>query len=220
MQVERKGLEVGQRTIGGDEESCAARTAQELASRCRDEVRTDARGIHRHLPHRLAGIDEVPGGRAGKPQRVTDCHDIVDHTVVAGRVGDRHDPHILIEHPGQGLDVHRTIRPIGHGLHDRPGAGSELQKRQHIGGVFRRCDEDAITGLQRFGVHDCLQCPIPGDGRRLDQRHLVGTGTHQPCNRYRNICNTLRCLSMCFVAADLGLAAQMCDLGVHHDLRR
>ena len=65
-------------------------------------------------------------------------------------------------------DVNAPMLIIRNELEAHPAGLDQLHDRQHIGGVFRGGNQDAITGAERALMVDGGERLLPGGGRRFE----------------------------------------------------
>ena len=216
VQVDERGLEQ-ERTVGGVEETGAAGTPQELASGGRDEVGADRHGVEGELPDRLAGVEEVPRGGPRLPQCAPDLLGRVEQPVLARSVGDRDDLDPLVEQAPQrrrrrGLPIRRRARRPPRRPRDGrpPGRRARCSRTRR---ARRGCGRPRPSGIDRNPrSHESVALVVRAMCRASVPTRLAARGIDgvDPGGR----------LVMRLVAADLGLATQVRDHRVDHDLRR
>ena len=200
--------------VGGDvEKAGAARSAQELAARRREERASDRTDVDRELADRLARVEQIrdPGaGEHGAHRRRR-----VDEPTRGGNVRDRDQADPLVEHRRERVDIDLAGAGARYDFDSRAGSPRDLQHRDEVARVLDTMGEDPVAGLKGHRVEDL----VPRACRALRERDLSVRRTHEAGERGRRRGNRLGLLLGRFVAADARLELQVVDHRVEHRRR-
>ena len=213
VQVEKRRLQRLDHRAPHPQEAGATGPAQEFSARGREHVTLDGRDVDRHLSHGLAGVEQV--GDAVPRRHASDLRRGIDEAAVGGHVRHRDQLHALVDQPLQRLDRERARLVVRH--HHDLGAGplGDLQEGDDVAGVLgaRRQDAVARPELER------IECHVPGAGRVLDERDLVGSAIDEAREAAVDALER-RLGAICrLVSADLRLEPQVPEHGIEHGLR-
>jgi hypothetical protein len=131
------------------------------------------------------------------------------------RHGNEFDP--IIDHRRQGVRVGFAGFAAGDDVDHRAGRLRRLKIGDVVGGVFGLGRQNAVARFQPLG--EPVERHLPGDGGVFDKGDFVGVGADQPRDGVVDPLAGVMAGGVGFVAADLGLQADVIALRVDHRLR-
>jgi hypothetical protein len=165
-----------QHAVGDVEEPDPPGTAEELARRPRQEIAAEVGDIHRELPHRLAGIDQV--GDAVLRADPSHLRGRLDQPGVGGHVGEGYERRAAAAKMlPDGVGIHASLGVVGDPGDPHAAAPGQREVHQLIGDVVVPRGEDLVAigeveGGERLGH---------GDRRVLDDGDVAAPDTDQDC---------------------------------------
>ena len=103
--------------------------------------------IERHLPGRLAGVEQVRD--AGRARHAPDLGGGIDQAAVGRHVRDRDQLDLAVDRALQRLDRDLPVLVVGDRLDHGAGAPRHLQIGDVVAGILRHAGEDAVAGAKR-----------------------------------------------------------------------
>jgi len=152
------------------EEARAPGTSEELPAGGGEHVAAGGFDIHRHLPYRLAGIEQI--GNAVAARDLADRRRRIGKPAIGGDPGDGDELHSLVDHALERGHIELAAGIARHHVDPRPGSLGSLEIGHVIGGIFRLGRQDPVARLEGERVEGHLPC----DGGILNQGDLLRRG--------------------------------------------
>lgn len=125
VQIEERRLEPVEHRSPHIQEPGGARPPQELPARGRQDVAPDRVHVDRHLPDRLAGVQQIRDSRLAR--HVSHRRGGIDEPSVGRHVRERDQPHPAVDRPAEGVDGDLAVLVVRDGLDHSPRTRCHLQ---------------------------------------------------------------------------------------------